>query len=95
MPTVAVAPRDDIYEKMISNIQEIKSRRGPVIGVVSEADEKMKEVVDEVIEIPVTLDFLNPLLAVVPCQLLAYYCASFLNRDIDKPRNLAKSVTVE
>jgi glucosamine--fructose-6-phosphate aminotransferase (isomerizing) len=95
MPTVAVAPRDDIYEKMISNIQEIKSRRGPVIGVVSEADEKMKEVVDEVIEIPATLDFLNPLLAVVPCQLLAYYCASFLKRDIDKPRNLAKSVTVE
>jgi len=80
MPTVAIAPRDEIYEKMLSNIQEVKS---------------IREVADDVIEIPQTLSFLNPILAVVPCQLLSYYCASFLNRDIDKPRNLAKSVTVE
>ena len=95
MPTVAIVPRDAMYEKMISNIQEIKSRRGPVIAIASEGDERIKELVDDVIEIPQTLDFLNPILAVIPCQLLAYHCARFLNRDIDKPRNLAKSVTVE
>jgi len=95
MPTVALAPLDDMYEKMVSNIQEIKSRRGPVIAIATEGDERIKEMVDDVIEIPATLDYLNPILAVIPCQLLAYYCASFLNRDIDKPRNLAKSVTVE
>ena len=95
MPTVAIAPRDEIYEKMLSNIQEVKSRRGPVIAIATQGDERIREVADDVIEIPQTLSFLNPILAVVPCQLLSYYCASFLNRDIDKPRNLAKSVTVE
>jgi glucosamine--fructose-6-phosphate aminotransferase (isomerizing) len=95
MPTVAIVPNDPMYEKMINNIQEIKSRRGPVIAIATEGDEKIKEMSDDVIEIPHTLDFLSPILAVVPCQLLAYHCARFLNRDIDKPRNLAKSVTVE
>ncbi|MBW1797591.1 MAG: glutamine--fructose-6-phosphate transaminase (isomerizing) [Deltaproteobacteria bacterium] len=95
MPTVAIVTRDDMYEKMISNIQEIKSRRGPVIAIATQGDDRIRELVDEVIEIPPTLQYLNPILSVVPCQLLAYYCASFLGRDIDKPRNLAKSVTVE
>ncbi len=95
MPTVAVVPRDAMYEKMINNIQEIKSRKGPVIAIASQGDEKIKDLVDEVIEVPHTLDYLYPILTVVPCQLLAYHCARFLNRDIDKPRNLAKSVTVE
>jgi glucosamine--fructose-6-phosphate aminotransferase (isomerizing) len=95
MPTVAICPRDSMCEKMANNIQEIKSRRGPVIAVATEGDEDIKELVDDVIEIPRTLDYLAPILAVVPCQLLAYHCARFLNRDIDKPRNLAKSVTVE
>ena len=95
MPTVAIAPRDSMYEKMISNIQEIKSRRGQIIAIGTEGDSMLKEMVDDFIEIPETLDFLYPILAVVPCQLLAYYCALFLKRDIDKPRNLAKSVTVE
>jgi glucosamine--fructose-6-phosphate aminotransferase (isomerizing) len=95
MPTVAIVPKDSMYEKMINNIQEIKTRRGPVIGIVIEGDDKIKEMVDDIIEIPPTLDILYPILTVVPCQLLAYYCARFLNRDIDKPRNLAKSVTVE
>ena len=95
MPTVAIIPQDDMYEKMFSNIQEIKSRKGPVIAIATKGDDDLREIVDDVIEIPKTLDFLNPILAVVPCQLLAYYCASLLNRDIDKPRNLAKSVTVE
>jgi len=95
MPTVAIVPKDDMYDKMISNIHEIKSRNGPVIAIATQGDDRIREMVDEVIEIPSTLHFLTPILAVVPCQLLAYYCARFLNRDIDKPRNLAKSVTVE
>ena len=95
MPTVVVAPMDEMREKMISNIQEIKARKGPVIAIVSEGDSQIGELVDDVIPIPTTLVFLNPILTVVCCQLLAYYCACFLNRDVDKPRNLAKSVTVE
>jgi glucosamine--fructose-6-phosphate aminotransferase (isomerizing) len=95
MPTVAIAPKDEMYEKMINNIHEIKSRKGPVIAITTEGDHRIREWVDEVIEIPETLDFLTPVLAVIPCQLLAYFCAKFLDREIDKPRNLAKSVTVE
>lgn len=95
MPTVAIIPMDEMYEKMISNVHEIKSRKGPVIAICAEGDQKIKHLADEVIEVPQVIDFLNPILTVVPCQLLAYYCAKFLNRDIDKPRNLAKSVTVE
>ena len=95
MPVVAVAPQDAMYEKMISNIQEVKSRKGLVIAIATEGDDKIRDMVDDLIEIPPTLDYLYPILAVVPCQLLAYHCARFLNRDIDKPRNLAKSVTVE
>ena len=95
MPTVAIAPQDAMYEKMVSNIQEIKSRKGPVIAITTEGDDQIKELVDDVIEIPATLDYLNTILSVIPCQLLAYHCARLLNRDVDKPRNLAKSVTVE
>jgi len=95
MPTVAIAPRDSMYEKMISNIQEIKCRRGPVIAIATEGDDKIKEMVDHTIEVPETLEYLYPILTVIPCQLLAYHCARLLGRDIDKPRNLAKSVTVE
>lgn len=95
MPTVAIVPKDDMYEKMVSNIHEIKSRKGPVIAIATEGDKKIREMVDDVIEIPPTLPFLSPILAVIPCQLLSYYCGLFLGREIDKPRNLAKSVTVE
>ena len=95
MPTVAVVPQDSMYDKMLSNIQEIKSRKGPVIAIATEGDSRIKEIADEVIEVPPTLEYLYPILTVVPCQLLAYHCARFLCRDIDKPRNLAKSVTVE
>lgn len=95
MPTVAVVPQDSMYEKMLSNIQEIKSRKGPVIAIANQGDSRIKEIADEVIEVPHTLEYLYPILTVVPCQLLAYHCARFLCRDIDKPRNLAKSVTVE
>jgi glucosamine--fructose-6-phosphate aminotransferase (isomerizing) len=95
MPTVAIVPKDEMYDKMISNIQEIKSRKGPVIAIATEGDDRLREMVDEVVEIPPTFDFLNPVLVGVSCQLLAYYCARFLGREIDKPRNLAKCVTVE
>jgi glucosamine--fructose-6-phosphate aminotransferase (isomerizing) len=95
MPTVAIIPQDEMHEKMLSNIHEIKSRKGPVIAIATEGDDMVRDIADDIIEIPRTLDFLNPILTVIPCQLLAYYCAKFLNRDIDKPRNLAKSVTVE
>ena len=95
MPTVAILPKDDMYEKMVSNIQEIKSRKGPVVAITTEGNKELSEIADEIIEVPPTLDFLNPILAVIPCQLLAYYCANLLCCDIDKPRNLAKSVTVE
>jgi glucosamine--fructose-6-phosphate aminotransferase (isomerizing) len=95
MPTVAIVTKDSMHEKMLNNIHEILSRKGPVIAIATKGDDKIKELVDDVIEIPETLDYLNPILSVVPCQLLAYHCARFLNRDIDKPRNLAKSVTVE
>lgn len=95
MPTVAIVTRDEMYDKMINNIQEVKSRRGPVIAVCNEGDGKIKELADEVIEVPETFPFLSPILNIIPLQLLAYYCAKLLGRDIDKPRNLAKSVTVE
>jgi len=95
VPTVAIVTQDEMYEKMINNIQEVKSRKGPVIAVCNEGDRKIKEMADYVIEVPRTLPFLSPILNVIPLQLLAYYCARLLGRDIDKPRNLAKSVTVE
>ena len=95
MPTVAIVPQDDMYEKMINNIQEIKSRKGPVIAIATMGDKKIKKIADEVIEIPSTLNYLYHVLTIIPCQLIAYYCACLLNRDVDKPRNLAKSVTVE
>jgi len=95
MPTVAIIPNDEMHEKMLSNIHEIKSRKGPVIAIATTGDEKARALADDIIEIPDVLDFLTPMLTVIPCQLLAYYCAKFLERDIDKPRNLAKSVTVE
>ena len=85
---------DEMQEKMLNNIQEIKARKGPVIAIITRGDEKIREIADDVIEIPPTLDILNPILSVIPCQLLAYYCARFLKREIDQPRNLAKSVTV-
>ena len=84
-----------MYEKMISNIQEIKSRRGPVIAIATQGDEKIKDMVDEVIEIPRTIQSLSSVLTVIPLQLLAYYTAVKKQRDVDQPRNLAKSVTVE
>ncbi len=94
-PSLFVAPKDEVYYKVISNINEVKSRGGKTIVITTQGDLKIKDLADDVIYIPETLDLLYPILTVIPCQLMAYYCASFLGRDIDQPRNLAKSVTVE
>ena len=80
---------------MVSNIEEIKERGGPVIVLTTEGNRILERLADDIIYIPKTLEMLTPILAVAPLQLLAYHCAIFKKRDVDKPRNLAKSVTVE
>ncbi|MCK9438920.1 MAG: glutamine--fructose-6-phosphate transaminase (isomerizing) [Patescibacteria group bacterium] len=95
MPVVVVAPRDNVYEKIISNICEIKARKGKIIAIVSEGDIKIKELADYVIEVPITEEILSPLLSTIPLQLLAYHIAVLRGCNVDQPRNLAKSVTVE
>jgi glucosamine--fructose-6-phosphate aminotransferase (isomerizing) len=97
MPCVVIATntRDKIYEKVISNIEEIKARKGTVIAVATQGNKKIKELVNYVIYVPKTEDFLTPILTVIPLQLLAYHAAVLKGLDVDKPRNLAKSVTVE
>jgi glucosamine--fructose-6-phosphate aminotransferase (isomerizing) len=94
-PTIAVAPKGRTREKMISNVQEVKARKGVVVMVSTHGDEEARELADYLIEIPDCEEELSPILAIVPLQLLAYYTATQLGRDVDKPRNLAKSVTVE
>ena len=94
-PSVCLAPRDSSYEKMLSNIQEVRARNGPVIAVGTEGDEELPQLCDELIEVPATHEILLPLLTTVPMQLLAYYIAEENGCEIDQPRNLAKSVTVE
>lgn len=95
MPIVVIAPKKGHYEKVVSNIQEIKSRKGKIIGIVTVGDTHVKELADHVIEIPETLESLSPILATIPLQLLSYHIAVMLGRNVDQPRNLAKSVTVE
>jgi len=95
LPVVVVAPQDAWYEKIISNIQEVKARKGNVIGIVTEGDTGLKELTGDVIEIPRSHPALAPLLAVIPLQLLAYHIAVLRGCNVDQPRNLAKSVTVE
>ena len=94
-PTVCLATRDTTYEKMISNMQEIKSRRGPLVAIVTEGDKEVADLADNVIYTPQNIDFLQPIPAVVALQLFAYYFAVARGCEIDQPRNLAKSVTVE
>ena len=95
MPVVVVAPNNGHYEKLVSNVQEVKAREGKVIAVVTEGDKELLDSVDHVIEIPATLEALTPLLTVIPLQMLSYYIAVMRGCDVDRPRNLAKSVTVE
>jgi len=95
MPVVVIAVNSNHYEKVVSNIQEIKSRAGKIIAVVTEGDTTVKEMADYVMEVPVTPETLSPLVTTIPLQLLSYHIAVMLGRDVDQPRNLAKSVTVE
>lgn len=95
MPTVVIATSDSIYDKTVSNIQQVKARGGRVVAIVTEGDTVASRIADYVIEIPEVCECLSPLLTSVPLQLLAYYIAVNKGRDVDQPRNLAKSVTVE
>ena len=95
MPVVVIATHNAMYEKVLSNIQEIKARQGKVIALVSGGDDTVSRIADEVLEIPDTLDCLEPLIATIPLQLLAYHIAVCKGKNVDQPRNLAKSVTVE
>jgi glucosamine--fructose-6-phosphate aminotransferase (isomerizing) len=88
-------PRGHVYDKLLSNLQEIKARGGPVIAVVCEGDTDTAHLADDIIEIPAVEECLQPIVTVIPLQLLAYHIAVARGCDIDKPRNLAKSVTVE
>ena len=95
MPVVIIATKKGHYDKVVSNIQEIKSRKGKIIGIVTEGDVHVKELADHVIEVPETEEPFSPLLTTIPLQLLSYHIAVMLGKNVDQPRNLAKSVTVE
>ena len=95
LPVVVVAAKDRYYEKVVSNIQEVKARKGNIIAVITEGDNTLRDMVEDIMEIPKSDEVVTPLLAVIPLQLLAYYMAVLRGCDVDQPRNLAKSVTVE
>lgn len=95
MPVVVIATHNPMYEKVLSNIQEVKARGGKIIALVTEGDTTISKMADEVIELPETLECLEPLLATIPLQMMAYHVAVCKGKDVDQPRNLAKSVTVE
>lgn len=95
MPVVVIATHNAMYEKVLSNIQEVKARKGKVIAIVTEGDDTISRIADEVIELPDTIECLEPLIATIPLQLLAYHIAVCKGKNVDQPRNLAKSVTVE
>ncbi len=94
-PSVFLVPRNSVYDKVLSNLEEVKARGGPILAIASEGDDEIAERADEVVYVPQVADHLQPLVTVVPLQLLAYHIALLCGRDVDKPRNLAKSVTVE
>ena len=95
MPVVFLATKNNLSSKVLSNIQEVKARNGIVIAIVNEGDGEIKKFVNYIIEVPKTIDELSPIINVIPMQLLAYHIANLKGLDVDKPRNLAKSVTVE
>ena len=95
MPVVVIATKNALYEKVVSNIQEIKARKARVIAIVSKGDEVVRSMADACIELPETVECLEPLLATIPLQMMAYHVAGCKGKDVDQPRNLAKSVTVE
>jgi glucosamine--fructose-6-phosphate aminotransferase (isomerizing) len=95
MPVVFIAPHDSTYDKILSNMQEVKTRRGRIIAIVNEEEPQVKKLADYLIVVPATLDLLAPILTIIPLQLLAYHIAALRGCNVDQPRNLAKSVTVE
>ncbi|MDR1760857.1 MAG: SIS domain-containing protein, partial [Bacteroidales bacterium] len=95
MPVVIIATKDKSYEKIVSNIQEVKARKGKIIAIVSKGDTVIAQLADHVFEVPETDSFIAPLTTVIPLQLLSYYSAVLRGCNVDQPRNLAKSVTVE
>ena len=94
-PSVFIMPRGTTYDKVMSNMEEVKARGGPVIAIASSDDTEIRKIADDVIMIPEVPEFLQPIVSVVPLQLLSYHIAVLRGCDVDKPRNLAKSVTVE
>ncbi|MFC1678501.1 SIS domain-containing protein, partial [Patescibacteria group bacterium] len=94
-PSVFITPQDSVYEKNLSNMEEIKARHGRILAVATKGDRKVKSIVNDVVYMPRIEEMLSPVLAIIPLQIFAYYIAVFNKRDVDKPRNLAKSVTVE
>lgn len=94
-PTIALVPSNSVSDKMYSNLQEVKARGGPILAIASEHDKNIDSLADDIIPIPSTTEQLEPLLTVIPLQLFAYYMGTKLGFNVDKPRNLAKSVTVE
>ena len=95
MPVFVIATKGTSYEKVVSNIQEVKARKGKIIAIVTEGDTQVKEMADHFIEIPDTDEHFVPILATIPLQLISYYTAVLRGCNVDQPRNLAKSVTVE
>ena len=95
MPSVVIAIKDNVYEKTVSNIQQVKARGGKVVAIVTKGDTVVAELADYILEVPEISECLTPLLTSIPLQLLAYYIAVNKGRNVDQPRNLAKSVTVE
>ncbi len=95
MPSVIIAPNDHLYEKIVSNVQQVKARQGSVIAIVSEGDEVISNLADHVLEVPQVPECLSPIITSIPLQLLSYYIAINRGKNVDMPRNLAKSVTVE
>ena len=95
MPSVIIAPRDHLYDKIVSNVQQVKARGGVIVAVVTEGDTVIRNIADHVLEIPEVPECLSPIITTIPLQLLSYYIAINKGKDVDMPRNLAKSVTVE
>jgi glucosamine--fructose-6-phosphate aminotransferase (isomerizing) len=95
MPVVFIVPKDGIYEKVLSNIQEVRARKGRIIAVANDDDTEIEHLADFVIRVPRTYGFFGPIINIIPLQLLSYYMAVERGTNVDQPRNLAKSVTVE
>lgn len=95
MPSVIIAPNDHLYEKIVNNVQQVKARGGSIIAIVTEGDTVIRNIADHVLEVPEVPECLSPIITSIPLQLLSYYIAINKGKDVDMPRNLAKSVTVE